>query len=202
MCITWYTLCVFSGIITNLGKLNNKKGAVLTFSTNQAFCREISKGESIAINGICLTVFKRPTNNSFSIEVMPETQNKTILRYLKTNDLVNLELPLTPQSLLSGHIVTGHADGVAKLESITEQGNSRILKLSIPTTLSKYLAEKGSIAVNGISLTIIEVKKGYFTVGIIPYTWNNTMLRTIKLGDFANIEVDILAKYLSKLLKK
>lgn len=194
-------MCVFTGIISNLGKLTKKEEAVFTFSIDKSFCKKMKDGTSIAINGVCLTVLKT-TKKSFSVEIMPETEKKTALGQLKTADIVNLELPVTPQSLLSGHIVQGHIDGVAKLTSITKQDNSRLIKFSVPLSLSKYIAEKGSIAVNGISLTIIEAGKKYFTVGIIPYTWDNTMLKTIEAGNFVNIEVDILAKYLEKLLKK
>lgn len=192
---------MFTGIITRLGKLASKKESVFTFTANLAFCRKISKGTSIAINGVCLTALEKPTKNFFSVEVMPETLGKTMLGSLKSGNLVNLELPATPHTFLSGHIVQGHIDGVAKLEKITERKNGHILKLSIPANLSKYIVEKGSIAINGISLTVIAAEKNYFTVGIIPYTWNHTMLHTIKTGDFVNIEVDILAKYIERLLK-
>lgn len=193
---------MFTGIITYLGELTKQDGSVFTFGTNQSFCKKIKKGASVAVNGVCLTVFRKPSKDSFSVEVMPETMNKTMLKHLKTDDLVNLELPATPQSFLSGHIVQGHIDGVAKLLSIAKHKNSYLLKFSIPEGLSKYIVEKGSIAINGISLTIIGANKNYFTVGIIPYTWNNTMLHKIKTADFVNIEVDILAKYMEKLLKK
>ena len=192
---------MFTGIIKNLGKFNNKNGSVLAFNTDQTFCKKISKGTSIAINGVCLTDLEKATKNSFSVEVMPETLNKTMLGHLKTYDLVNLELPATPTTLLSGHIIQGHIDGVAKLVNITKQENSYILKFSLPTNLAKYLAKKGSIAVNGISLTVIEAGKEFFTVGIVPYTWDNTTLKNIETGDSVNIEVDILAKYIEKLLK-
>lgn len=193
---------MFTGIITHLGKLTRKEAAVFTFNAEGQFCKKITNGTSIAVNGVCLTILKKPTNNCFAVEVMPETLNKTILGHIKINDLVNLELPLTPQSYLSGHIIQGHIDGVAKLEKITKYGNSHILKFSIPNNLSRYIVEKGPIAINGTSLTVVQTSKNYFTVGIIPYTWNHTMLKTIKLGDFVNTEVDILAKYLAKLLKK
>lgn len=193
---------MFTGIITHLGKLTKKEAAVFTFSTDQDFCRKIKKGMSIAINGVCLTVLNQPTKTHFSIEIMPETQNKTTLMFLKIGNLVNLELPVTPQTFLSGHIVQGHIDGISKLLGVKLFGNSRILKFSIPSTLTKYIVEKGSITINGISLTVIDTTKNYFTVGIIPYTWDNTMLHTIKPGNLVNIEVDILAKYLEKLTEK
>lgn len=193
---------MFTGIITHSGKLIKQNGSVFTFGTNQSFCKKIKKGISVAVNGACLTVFKKPTKDSFSVEVMPETMNKTMLKHLKTDDLVNLELPATPQSFLSGHIVQGHIDGVVKLLSIAKHENSYMLKFSIPNSLSRYIVEKGSTTINGISLTIIGTNKKYFTVGIIPYTWDNTMLKKITTGDFVNIEADILAKYAEKLLKK
>lgn len=193
---------MFTGIITNLGKFTRKDGSVLTFRADRVFCKKIYKGTSVAVNGVCLTVFEKPTNSSFSIEIMPETLNKTMLGYLKINDPVNLELPATPATLLSGHIVQGHVDGTAKLISITKNSNSHIFKFSAASSLLRYISTKGSIAVNGISLTVIKTAKNYFTVGIIPYTWDNTMLSTIKAGDRVNIEVDILAKYVSRLLKK
>ena len=192
---------MFTGIITNLGKFIKKDGSVFTFNIEQTFCKKINIGTSIAINGACLTILKK-NQNSFSIEVMPETLDKTTFKFLKVRDLVNLELPVTPRTFLSGHIVQGHIDGIYKLLQIHSLDNSHILKFSTPPSLTKYLVSKGSIAVNGISLTIIEAKRNYFTVGIIPYTWEHTMLKTIRTHDFVNIEVDILAKYLEKLIKK
>lgn len=189
---------MFTGIITNLGKLYKKDGAVFTFATDPGFCKKLKNGTSIAINGVCLTVSGKLSSHTFSVEVMPETLQKTMLGSLKTDNLVNLELPLTPTDFISGHIVQGHVDGLAKLIEINEQNNSHILKFQINPKLSKYIVEKGSISVNGISLTVIETAKLFFTVGIIPYTWRNTILHTIKKNDFVNIEVDILAKYIEK----
>ncbi len=191
---------MFTGIITNLGKISKKGADKLSIKTNKKLVRKISDGLSIAVNGICLTVISK-SEMEFSIDFIPETEAKTNIRYLKIGDLVNLELPATYESFLSGHIVQGHIDGIARLESIKKQNNSHILKFSISKSLSKYIVNKGSIAVNGISLTVTEIKKDFFTVGIIPYTWKNTISHSIQVGDFANIEVDILAKYLAKLMK-
>lgn len=191
---------MFTGIITNLGKLTKKDGPVFTFVADLSFYKKIRNGTSVAINGVCLTVSKK-TLHTFSVEVMPETLSKTTLGNLKTNNLVNLELPLTPMDFISGHIVQGHVDGLAKLTDIIKWRNSHLLKFNIKPTLSKYIVEKGSISINGIALTIIEIDKNYFTVGIIPYTWANTMLHTIKKNNFVNIEIDILAKYVEKLKK-
>lgn len=191
---------MFTGIITNLGKLRKVNKSTYTVSFDRSFLAKLKIGDSVAINGICLTVVER-NKESFEINFMPETAKRTNIEYLKTGDLVNLELPATPSSFLSGHIVQGHIDGVGKLEVIKKQDNSHILKFSIPEKLSKYIVNKGSVTVNGISLTMIEVGKDFFTVGIVPRTWSKTMLHTIKLGDYVNIEVDILAKYLEKLIK-
>lgn len=192
---------MFTGIITHLGKLAKKECSVFTFNTDQSFCRKIKKGMSIAVNGTCLTALSDSTKKSFSIEAMPETLEKTALGQLNIGNLVNLELPATPTTFLSGHIVQGHVDNVSKLLGIKVKGNSRILKFSTSPDVARYIVSKGSMTVNGISLTVIDAANNHFTVGIIPYTWENTMLHTIKSGDFVNIEVDILAKYLERLLK-
>jgi len=191
---------MFTGIITHLGKLTKKDRSTFTFDSDQSFCKKINIGASVAINGVCLTVIQK-SKSFFSVEVMPETLEKTILGLVKIGNLVNLELPATPTTILSGHIVQGHIDNTSKLLDMKLKGNSRMLKFSSPPALTKYIVNKGSIAVNGISLTVIEAKKNYFTVGIIPHTWNNTMLHTLKSGNLVNIEVDILAKYLERLIK-
>lgn len=182
---------MFTGIITHLGNVTDKTDKTLTISVPPEFLYKLTKGTSVSINGICLTVVNTD-KHSFTVDVMPETKNKTNVNYLKIADLVNLELPVTPTSFLSGHIVQGHIDGIGKITKIY----SHMITIAIPKNISRYLVEKGSIAVNGISLTIINTAKNSFTVGLIPFTWNNTMLHTIRKGDFVNIEVDILAKYL------
>lgn len=192
---------MFTGIISNLGKLVKIDKTLFVFQTDEALCQKMQNGTSIAVNGVCLTVVGK-TKNTFSVEIMPETAKKTMFASLKICDLVNLELPVTPHTLLSGHIVQGHVDGVGKIIKITTEGNSKLLTIEIPQSLIKYVVQKGAIALNGISLTVIDAKEDYFTVGIIPFTWEHTMLRTLSVGDNINIETDILAKYLEKLLKK
>ena len=192
---------MFIGIINNLGTVSNKTKASLIIKTDKDFLARLEKGMSVAVGGICLTVVAQ-NKNSFEVNVMPETINKTNIKYLRLGNMVNLELPTTLNSFLSGHIIQGHVDVTGKLQSLTKKNNSHILKISIPSSLLKYIVTKGSIAVNGISLTVIEVNKNYFSVGIIPHTWKETMLHTIKTGDVVNVEVDILAKYVEKLLKK
>lgn len=193
-------MLMFTGIITHLGKVVNKSENNLIIKTDKKLVNDLSKGASIAVDGICLTVVDL-TEDSLSVDYMSETEKKTNIKYLQNEGTVNLEQPITVNSFLSGHIVQGHIDGTAKLETIIKEGNSYILKFAVSKGLSKYIVEKGSIAVNGISLTVIGIRDSFFTVGIIPHTWDKTMLHTVKLGDYANIEVDILAKYVEKLMK-
>jgi riboflavin synthase len=184
-----------------LGKISEITETKLTIETDADFVDELDSGASVAIDGICLTVVSQD-KNSFTVEVMPETANRTNLKSLQPGSLVNLEMPAMPESFLAGHIVQGHIDGTAQLQSITEEGNSRVLKFSIPELISKYIVEKGSIAINGVSLTVIEAEKDYFTVGIIPHTWETTMFHSFKTKDIVNIEVDVLAKYIEKLIAR
>lgn len=192
---------MFTGIITHLGSLKEKRGSKFTFSVDKSFCDQIKNGTSIAVNGVCLTVIDKPTPGTFAIEIMPETQKKTMFGKLQKNNLINLELPVTPQTLLSGHIVQGHVDATGKIGSIIKEGNSKLITVHLPESLTKFIIEKGSIALNGISLTVITVASSSFTVGIIPYTWTHTMLHETQVGDLVNIEVDVLAKYIEKQIR-
>lgn len=192
---------MFTGIIEDLGTIIRKSENQLEIKAAGNLMGKISKGLSISINGICLTVVSFD-KESFRVDFMPETEDKTNINSLQTGDQVNLELPATPETYLSGHIVQGHVDGVGTLTEIQKDGNSRILKISIPKNISKYLVYKGSVALNGISLTAISAENNLLTVGIIPHTWSKTMLHTLKNGDYLNIEVDILAKYLERLIQK
>ncbi|MBI2335130.1 riboflavin synthase [Candidatus Daviesbacteria bacterium] len=181
---------MFTGIITNLGKVITKTNQTLTISTTGKFLSKLKKGTSISVNGICLTVVNITTQD-FAVNLMPETIRRT---NITKADLVNLELPVTPQSFLSGHLVQGHIDGIGKIEQITSQS----LKVALKPNLARYLIDKGSVSVNGIALTVIKAGKNYFTVGIIPHTFTQTNLHTLKKGGYVNIEVDILAKYVKK----
>ncbi len=193
---------MFTGIITHIGKLQIRKDSLYTFEVVSSFVKKLELGTSVSINGACMTVTDLSDEQSFSVEIMPESQKKTMLVNLIIDDLVNLELPATPDTFLSGHIVQGHVDGTGEIVSIKEEGISKIVAVSVSKNLQKYIVEKGSIAVNGISLTIIDVNNETFRVGIIPHTWKNTMLQNSKLGDTVNIETDIIAKYAEKLLGK
>jgi riboflavin synthase len=193
---------MFTGIITHLGKLKQKKDATFTFTADKSILKKLETGTSIAVNGVCLTVLEKPKGDTFSIDAMPETIKKTTLGDLTENALVNLELPATADTFLSGHIVQGHVDAKVKILSIVPEGNSHIFTFALPKEISKYVVDKGSITVNGISLTVIKANSDSFTVGIIPHTWDHTMLNNAKAGDYVTIETDVFAKYVERLLKK
>ena len=189
---------MFTGIITHLGKLEKIKQSCYVFSANISFFKKLGRGGSIAINGICLTLIAKQDTKTFSVEVMPETVKKTTIGLLSIGDYVNLELSVSTADLFAGHLVQGHVDGTAVITAIEPEGNGRIFRFNVNKNLSQYMIEKGSVAVNGISLTIIEAGKDFFTVGIIPYTWSHTMLQYSNIGDLVNIEVDVIAKYVEK----
>ncbi len=193
---------MFTGIVENLGKFERNENNAFVFSTSHIFCKKLNKGTSVAINGVCLTVTKKVSSKNFVVDVMPETQNKTMLGELKKKDVVNLELPATLNTFLSGHVVQGHIDGVGNLKEIKNEGNSRLLKIKTNQEITEFVVKKGSITINGISLTVVTVEKNCFSVAIIPFTWKNTMLSQIKIGQKVNIETDVLGKYLKKFLNK
>lgn len=197
----FYFLNMFTGIIADTGKVARKTDAALSISAKKSFLNRLKVGVSVSVDGVCLTVASRGAGR-FNTAVMPETFLKTNFGRLKKGSAVNLELPATPSSFLSGHIVQGHSDGTAKLLRIVKDGNSHTLTLSAPASLLKYVVEKGSVTLNGISLTVIGKSKKNFTVGIVPHTWDATTMRNIAPGDFLNLEVDVLAKYAETFSKK
>ena len=189
---------MFTGIITHIGRVEEKTSSTLRVSAPEDLMKQLSLGCSIALNGVCFTVANLDSG-VFTVDFMPETEKRTNLSAYRQGTYLNLELPATGATFLSGHIVQGHVDGVATLTDIREDGESRILTFALPEGLEKYLVEKGSIAINGISLTVITPGSS-FTVGIIPHTWEYTVLAHASLGDLFNIEVDVLAKYVERLL--
>lgn len=189
---------MFTGIITHKGKISKVSPGRLAISSNLA--KDLSVGDSISIDGICLTVVEASDNN-FSVDFINETKEKTNIGKFKKGDLVNLELPATPASLLSGHIVQGHIDTTATLKEIIRDNNQKTLMFELDKDLSKYMVNKGSVSLNGVSLTIIEVKSKEFSVGIIPHTREATTFSKLGAGDIVNVEVDVVAKYIEKLMK-
>ena len=179
---------MFTGIVEEIGKIKSFNGEKLVVECKKVL-ENTQLGDSIAIDGCCQTVVDL-TSNTFSTDVSPETIR--IIKGFKAGELVNLERALTPQSRMGGHIVQGHIDGVAKY-----LGNMRF---EVPKELDKYIVYKGSITINGVSLTIAQNERNTFAVAIIPHTLENTNLKTLKTGDFVNIETDIVGRYVEKFL--
>lgn len=194
---------MFSGIIQVKSKAikieKNKSSMRLTFSIPKEWIIEL--GESINIDGVCSTVEKL-TNNSFSVYYMPETIDKTTLNSLENSHHFNLERCLTLNSLIGGHLVNGHVDTTAQIIRIEKSEESKVIHFKIPTKFTKYIIYKGSITVNGVSLTVVHVDTSTFSVSLIPYTLINTNLGELKVENRVNIEVDMIGKYLEKLHKK
>jgi riboflavin synthase len=193
---------MFTGIIENAGAVKRitRKGedALLVIDTSLNL-DDIKVGDSIAVNGACLTVTEK-TDRGFSADVSAETLTRTNLKLLKSGDRVNLEKSLRMNSFLGGHLVLGHVDGLGKIQEKMNKANSLQLGVEIDTELSRYIVEKGSVAVDGISLTVNRCEKNRFYVTIIPHTARNTTLEFKKVADLVNIETDIIGKYVEKLL--
>lgn len=194
---------MFTGIIENRGMVKEKKakGGLIrfTFELKKAF-KNLKLGESIAVNGTCLTVAEK-TARSFSADVISETLKATTLGSLKVGSVVNLERALRYKGSVGGHFITGHVDGVGKIKKIKREGDNQVWTVSVPQKLTAYIALKGSVALDGISLTVQDVKKSTFKIGLIPHTLKETTLASKKTGDALNVEVDLLARYAAKLLK-
>ena len=191
---------MFTGIISHLGTITKKTADSLSVKAEKSLMSRLSLGMSVAVNGICLTVVKHD-DSEFIIEFMPETAQKTNIDAWNVSDIVNLELPATPETMLAGHIVQGHVDGLGLIKDITKEGVSNIVAISVDDALTKYIVPKGSITINGISLTVISIADSVLTVGIIPHTWQHTNLHAMRKGDYVTIEVDVFAKYVEKLIK-
>ncbi len=157
-------------------------------------------GDSISVNGVCLTAVET-SPGTVTLEIIPETLSRTNLGDLVEGEEVNLELPMPADGRFDGHIVQGHVDGVGTVEGITPSGDSRVVAIQAPRSLLKYLVEKGSVTVDGISLTVARVEEDGFEVAVIPHTLEVTTLGLRKPGDTVNLEVDVLAKYVERLLE-
>lgn len=187
---------MFTGIIEEVGKVISARPGNLTVAAGKVL-EDMEEGASIAVNGVCLTVTGFD-NKSFSVEVMPETLSRTNLGLLKTGDGVNLERPLNLGGRLGGHLVQGHIDTTGRVISITPRGESIIMGFEAPPRLMSYIVEKGFIAVDGASLTIVSRNSSSFQVSLVGYTRQNTMLGSRRVGDTVNLEADIIAKYVEQ----
>lgn len=194
---------IFTGIIQEKGKFlrkfkgNNKYQ--LEIEANEVL-KGLKKGDSIAVNGVCLTVVDF-SENYFRADVMPVTLKNTNLNLLKNGDLLNLEASLRPSSSIGGHFVSGHVDSTAVVKNIKTENNAKIIKFELEEKSLKYIIPKGSIAVNGVSLTVMELGNTYFKVSLIPASWSQTNLSLLNKSDQVNIETDMLGKYVYKMLK-
>lgn len=193
---------MFTGIIEDLGKIERvepeKNGLRLVFSS--AFASELNIDDSVSINGVCQTVIACD-EKTFTTQVVEETLRKTNYSDVRSGDMVNLERSLTLAQRLDGHVVQGHVDTIGKVLEIVEESSGWLYKIGIDEAFSDYIVGRGSIAINGISLTVARVDKTAFTVAIIPFTYEHTNMHTLKIGDKVNLEFDILGKYVLRYLK-
>ena len=192
---------MFTGIIENIGKITlieevNHSYVIKIEIANLSM--NISNGDSIAVNGACLTV-TNVKDNIFSFDLSPETIKLTSFKYLTNNDLVNIEFPLTLNKFISGHITTGHIDTVGVIEKLSKNTDSWFIQIKIDKIYLKYIVHKGSICIDGISLTINQIQGNIIDLMVIPHTYQNTIIKNYSLGDSVNIEVDYIAKHLEKL---
>lgn len=193
---------MFTGIVEEIGKIKSFKkennGAIIEVKCKTVL-QNTKIGDSISINGVCQTATKISTN-SFCANVSDETLAVTNFDNLKNGDSVNLERALTLNSRLGGHIVSGHIDCTGKLLSVEKLTDFYNLEFEVPQEQEKYIVNKGSVTINGISLTVANIENNIIKTAIIPHTFNNTNLKNLNCGDYVNIETDILGKYVEKLL--
>lgn len=187
----------FTGVIKRVTKTGESTRLEIE---SQAAISSLKRGDSISVDGVCLTVIEN-VNNTFKADVAKETLSRTTLKYLKNGDVVNLELPLTLSTPLGGHIVQGHVDCVGRIVGRRREGNGERITIEIPSEWSKYIVEKGSIAVDGMSLTVAKKSGRRIEIAIIPHTLKNTNISLKRTGSFVNIEVDIIGKYVYNFLR-
>ncbi|MFN8370073.1 MAG: riboflavin synthase [Bacteriovoracaceae bacterium] len=194
---------MFTGLIKEVGEIKNivtnREGKIFTIAA-PALLPEIGIHDSIATNGVCLTATE-VKKNEFSVQAVHTTLKKTTLGGLKLNERVNLELALRLSDRLGGHLVQGHVNGVGMIHSLQKIGKNYEIWLKVPATLTKYMVLEGSVTIDGISLTIAEVKPQKIMVTVIPYTLDHTNLKFKKVGDKVNLEADCLMKYVESLMK-
>jgi riboflavin synthase len=191
---------VFTGLVAGLGNVAavEPDGDGVRLRVRTPLGAQLAPGDSIAVNGVCLTAVD-PDGDGFRADVMAETLRRSSLGPLGQGDAVNLELPLRASDRLGGHIVQGHVDGVGTVESAVDEGFARVVRIAAGPEVLRYVVEKGSIAIDGVSLTVASVDSQGFTVSLIPETLERTTLGEAAPGRLVNLEVDVLAKYVEKL---
>ena len=194
---------MFTGIIESLGKVTDVKvdRGNIDFTIESDISKELKVDQSVSHNGVCLTVTEI-NNNTHTVTAVKETLDKSSLTSFSVNDLINLERAMKLGERLDGHLVQGHVDGVAKCLGISVNDGSWIYKFEFDISNEMLLIEKGSICINGVSLTVFDIVENTFKVTIIPYTYENTSFKTLKEGDIVNIEFDMIGKYLARFNKE
>ena len=187
---------VFTGIVEEVGKIISARPGSLAIAAGDVL-QGMERGASMAVNGVCLTVTNFD-HNSFSVDVMPETLSRTNLGLLKAEDRVNLERPLPLGGRLGGHMVQGHVDATSRVTSVRREAEAMLVRFDAPPQLMPYIVEKGFIAIDGVSLTIVSKNTTSFQVSVVDYTSKNTTLGSRRAGDVVNLEVDIIAKYVEQ----
>ena len=188
---------MFTGIVEEIGRVTSAQPGNLVITASKVL-QGMEAGGSIAVNGVCLTVTNFDSN-SFAVDIMPETLRQTNLGLLRAGDEVNLERPLTPEKQLGGHLVQGHIDNTGRVTSVTWDEEAMLIRFEAPPEAMRYVVKKGFIAVDGVSLTIVDYDTSSFLVSIVEYTRKHTTLGSKQVGDLVNLEVDIVAKYLERL---
>ncbi|MFL2593791.1 MAG: riboflavin synthase [Flavobacteriaceae bacterium] len=193
---------MFTGIVESLGKITDLKvdRGNIDFTIESDISKELKVDQSVSHNGVCLTVTEI-NNNTHTVTAVKETLDKSSLTNFSVNDLINLERAMKLGERLDGHLVQGHVDGVAKCLGVSVNDGSWIYKFEFDISNEMLLIEKGSICINGVSLTVFDIAKNNFKVTIIPYTYENTSFKTLKEGDIVNIEFDMIGKYLARFNK-
>ncbi|MDY6836134.1 MAG: riboflavin synthase [Chloroflexota bacterium] len=191
---------MFTGIVEEVGQVKAIRSGRITISANLVL-KKTKPGDSICVNGACLTVTSL-SNDSFSVDVMPETLNRTNLGVLQSGSHVNLERALTPESRIGGHFLQGHIDTTGSVLSVKPEGDALIMRFTAPQEIMHYVVEKGFIGIDGLSLTIIQRQETSFDVSLVSYTQEHTVLGQKCPGDTVNIEVDIIAKYVEQFVRK
>jgi riboflavin synthase len=191
---------MFTGIVEELGVVGKISNNAMTVQASKV-TEDLKLGDSIAVNGTCLTAVNF-SRTKFSVDLSPETMRRTSLGQLSEGSPVNLERALLASDRMGGHIVQGHVDGTGRVLSSRVDGDSIIFRIRAPKRLNPYIVEKGFIAVDGISLTVVKRGASLFTLAVIPYTLKNTNLASVSIGYRVNLEADILAKYVESLLDR
>ena len=191
---------MFTGIVSAVAKVvevvNGRVGI-----DHAGIARRLKRGGSVAVNGCCLTVVRK-RGPVFFADVVPETRRRTNLGALRVGTEVNLELPLMAASTLDGHLVQGHVDATAAVLSVEKAASGKEVSIALPASLARYVAEKGSVAVDGISLTVAGVDRSSFRVALIPHTLEQTIAKDYRRGSVVNLEADILARYVARNLRR